>query len=185
MNEETVEQTQGIAGQGTSVPSVERDLQSASNTTIVKETNESNKENVLKESTDKAISETATNKPATTSKNKTSRDKNGGGVTGSRVTSKSHISGSESGGNSVGTSRKPTPNSQASLAGNYILEPDPKVKIALKMSYLLCIRKLINGMLAPNSSRLKFFLSVYFIPQLICSREQQIVGENTDDFLNE
>ena len=37
-------------------------------------------------------------------------------------------------------------------------------------------------MLAPNSSRLKFFLSVYFIPQLICSREQQIVGENTGDF---
>lgn len=136
VNEETVEQTQGIAGQGTSVPSVERDLQSASNTTIVKETNESNKENVLKESTDKAISETATNKPATTSKNKTSRDKNGGGVTGSRVTSKSHISGSES-----GTLRKPTPNSQASLAGNYILEPDPKVKIALIMSCLLCIRK--------------------------------------------
>lgn len=141
VNEETVEQTQGIAGQGTSVPSVERDLQSANNTTIVKESNESNKENVLKESTDKAISETATNKPTTTSKNKTSRDKNGGGVTGSRVTSKSHISGSESGGNSVGTSRKPTPNSQASLAGNYILEPDPKVKIALIMSCLLCIRK--------------------------------------------
>ena len=134
MNEETIEHAQG---QETSVPYVESDPKSVGTTTNVTETKESNKENDLKDSTEKAITETSTNKPATASKNKTSRDKNGGGMAGSRVTSKSQIS--DSGGNSVGTSRKPTSNSQASLAGNYILEPDPKVKITLTMLCLLGI----------------------------------------------
>ena len=44
-----------------------------------------------------------------------------------RVTSKSHVTGSESGGAGSGTSRKAALNSQAGMAGSYILEPDPKV----------------------------------------------------------
>lgn len=128
VNEESVVQTQDTTEQETDIPTADCDPKSSSTTSNLKETNENNKESVLKDSTDKTTSESSTNKPATSSKTKASRDKNGGGVTGSRVTSKSHISGSESGGNSGGTSRKPAPNSQASLAGNYILEPDPKVK---------------------------------------------------------
>lgn len=89
---------------------------------------EISKENASKDSTEKATSEGSTNKPTTSSKAKPSRDKNGGTVTGSRVTSKSHNSGSESGGNAGGSSRKPAPSSQAGWAGNYILEPDPKVQ---------------------------------------------------------
>ena len=54
-------------------------------------------------------------------------DKNGGSVACGRVTSKSHVTGSESGGAGSGTSRKAALNSQAGMAGNYILEPDPKV----------------------------------------------------------
>ena len=89
---------------------------------------ETSKENASKDLTEKQTSEGSTNKPTTSSKAKSSRDKNGGSVTGGRVTSKSHISGSESGGNAGGISRKPAPNSQAGWAGNYILEPDSKVK---------------------------------------------------------
>ena len=37
------------------------------------------------------------------------------------------MTGSESGGAGSGTSRKAALNSQAGMAGNYILEPDPKV----------------------------------------------------------
>ena len=88
---------------------------------------ETSQENTSKDSTEKAISEGSTNKPTTSTKTKSSRDKNTGSATGGRVTSKSHNSGSESGGNAGGTSRKPAPNSQAGCAGNYILEPDPKV----------------------------------------------------------
>lgn len=155
MNEETIEQAQVTAGQETSVPYAESDPKSVGTTTNVTETKESNKENDLKDSTEKAITETSTNKPATASKNKTSRDKNGGGMASSRVTSKSQIS--DSGGNSVGTSRKPTSNSQASLAGNYILEPDPKVinrAHAFAESFLAKVKK----QLADDSKTYEEFL---------------------------
>lgn len=102
------------------------DIDPKSPTTNTKEI-DSNKDGSSKDSTEKTAPESSTNKPATVSKPKPSRDKNGGSVTGSRVMSKAHISGSESGGNSSGTSRKPASNSQAGCAGNYILEPDPKV----------------------------------------------------------
>lgn len=124
-NDEPVVQTQDPTEKETSIPTADDDSKSSSTSSNPKEIS---KENASKESTEKTTSESSTNKPATSSKAKSSRDKNGGNVTGDRVTSKSHVSGSETGGNASGTSRKPAPNSQAGWAGNYILEPDPKVK---------------------------------------------------------
>lgn len=69
---------------------------------IVKEINESNKENVLKELMDKVILEIVINKFVIMFKNKILCDKNGGGVIGSCVMLKLYIFGFESGGNLVG-----------------------------------------------------------------------------------
>jgi len=124
-NEEPPIQMEEKTDNETSNSIADNDTKSSSITS--KET-ESNKEIALKDSTEKTTLESSANKPVAASKPKLSRDKNGGCVTGGRVTSKSHISGSESGGNASGTSRKPAPNSQAGWAGNYILEPDPKVR---------------------------------------------------------
>lgn len=124
-NDEPVVPTQETTEKETTMITADDDSKPSSTNSNTKETN---KENPSKDSTEKASSEGSTNKPTTSSKAKSSRDKNGGNVTGGRVTSKSHVSGSESGGNTGGTSRKPAPNSQAGWVGNYILEPDPKVK---------------------------------------------------------
>lgn len=106
------------------VPSSEADSNSSNAAT--KETN-SEQENASKEATEKTSSANTSNKPVPVSKAKASRDKNGGSVACGRVTSKSHVTGSESGGAGSGTSRKAALNSQAGMAGSYILEPDPKV----------------------------------------------------------
>ena len=123
-NDEPVMELEEQTENEPSVSAIDTDPKSP--TTNTKET-DANKEGPLKDSTEKTAPESSTNKPATSSKPKPSRDKNGGSVTGSRVMSKAHIPGSESGGNSSGTSRKPASSSQAGWAGNYILEPDPKV----------------------------------------------------------
>ena len=124
-NDESLAQMEEKADKEPSVSPSDNDIKSSNST--LKET-DANKEILPKHATEKTTSENTANKTATVSKSRPSRDKNGGSVTGGRVTSKSHITGSESGGNASGTSRKPAPNSQAGLAGNYILEPDPKVK---------------------------------------------------------
>ena len=125
VNDETVAPMFETSDNEPIVPSSEAD--SNSSNTATKETN-SEQENASKEATEKTSSANTSNKPVSVSKPKTSRDKNGGSVVGGRVTSKSHVTGSESGGAGAGgTSRKPAPNSQAGMAGNYILEPDPKV----------------------------------------------------------
>ena len=120
VNDETVAPMVETSDNEPIVPPSEADSNSAD--TATKETN-SEQENASKEATEKTSSANTSNKPVSVSKPKTSRDKNGG-----RLTSKSHVTGSESGGAGTGgTSRKPAPNSQAGMAGNYILEPDPKV----------------------------------------------------------
>ena len=83
-------------------------------------------------------SEDATEKPALKKPNsmaakaKPLRDKSLVGVTAGRVTSRSHCVFNDGSGGIAGvTSRKTAPHSQTNSMGNYILEPDPKVRIFL------------------------------------------------------
>ena len=124
VNDETVAPMDETSDNEPIVPPSEADSNSSNAAT--KETN-SEQENASKEATEKTSSANTSNKPFPVSKPKASRDKNGGSVACGRVTSKSHVTGSESGGAGSGTSRKAALNSQAGMAGNYILEPDPKV----------------------------------------------------------
>ena len=124
VNDETVAPMDETSDNEPIVPPSEADSNSSNAAT--KETN-SEQENASKEATEKTSSANTSNKPVPVSKAKASRDKNGGSVACGRVTSKSHVTGSESGGAGSGTSRKAALNSQAGMAGSYILEPDPKV----------------------------------------------------------
>ena len=124
VNDETVAPMDETSDNEPIVPPSEADSNSSNAAT--KETN-SEQENASKEATEKTSSANTSNKPVPVSKSKASRDKNGGSVACGRVTSKSHVTGSESGGAGSGTSRKAALNSQAGMAGSYILEPDPKV----------------------------------------------------------
>ena len=129
VNDETVAPMDETSDNEPIVPPSEADSNSSNAAT--KETN-SEQENASKEATEKTSSTNTSNKPVPVSKPKASRDKNGGSMACGRVTSKSHVTGSESGGAGSGTSRKVALNSQAGMAGNYILEPDPKVNGAFR-----------------------------------------------------